>query len=515
MTLTPQDRLRLRDLITSYSGLGDSLQSDEALERAVTQRLQAHGLVALADYWPLVERKPNGEMNSLVQLLTNKETFFFREMHQFEVLRDRILPELLAARRLYNHLRHRLAARPRLRLWSAGCATGEEPYSLAITLLEFEARHGPLEAEVIATDIDAEALEAARQGRYGERALRLVPAAWRQRYFVFDGQNYCISPEVTCHVSFWVHNLADECCPPGMGDLDVIFCRNVTIYFDAPARERLNARLADSLCEGGYLFVASAETMGHNQGRLELLSVGKTFLFRKERSSGQQMLAASPAAPLVRPLEMLANLDRPIRQRPAPAAAPKSSPQKPAATPPTTASLFAQAQAAFQRQDYEAALRDLERLPAGSPLEPEALSLRAAVLVQAGRLDEAEEACQLLLAHDPWHVDAHFLMGLILFHQAQPQPAIQALKTAIYLQPEHQAAHFYLAEAYHSLGLVEQAGREYKNTLNTLRVTHRPVGSGGMNLSGLEDNMLRQACETHLARLQPYTRPKPSEGNRA
>jgi len=513
MTLTSQDRLRLRDLITSYSGLGESLQGDQALERAVAQRLQAHNLDTLADYWSFIERKPNGEMNSLVQLLTNKETFFFREMHQFEVLRDRILPELMSARRLRTHLRHETAARSPVRLWSAGCATGEEPYSLAITLIEFEAQHGPLEAEVIATDIDADALEIARRGSYGERAVRLVPAAWRQRYFAFDGRTYRISPEVARRVSFRVHNLAEDCCPPGMSDLDVIFCRNVTIYFDAPARERLNARLADSLREGGYLFVASSETMGHNQGRLELLSLGRTFLFRKGRSSGQQMLAASAAAPLVRPLTLLDDLDQPAPRPPAQPSIPEPSRREPAFPPPTAASILARAQAAFRLQDYAAALRELDRLPAGPPLELEACSLRAAVLVQTEHLDEAEETCQVLLAHDPWHVDAHFLMGMVLFYKLQPRQAIQALKTAVYLQPEYQAAHFYLAEAYNSLGLSDQARREYKNTINIL--SHRPAGPGRINLSGLEDNMLRQACETNLARLQQYTRSKASGGNRA
>jgi chemotaxis protein methyltransferase CheR len=513
MSLTPQERLRLRDLITSYSGLGESLQGDQALERAIAQRLRAHSLVALADYWSLLERQPNGEMNSLVQLLTNKETFFFREMHQFEVLRDRILPELMSTRRLRTHLRHEGGARPPVRLWSAGCATGEEPYSLAITLLEFEARHGPLEAEVIATDIDADALETARQGRYGERALRLVPAAWRQRYFAFDGRTYHIAPEVAHRVSFRVHNLAEDCCPPGMSNLDVIFCRNVTIYFDAQARQRLNARLADSLREGGYLFVASAETMGHNQGRLELLSLGKTFLFRKGRSSGQQMLAASAAAPLVRPLNLLDDLGPPALQRPDRLSTPEPSRREPIPAPSTTASVLARAQLAFKLQDYEAALRELDRLPAGPPLELEACALRAAILVQTERLEEAEETCQVVLAHDPWRADAHFLMGVIQFYKVQPQQAIQALKTAVYLQPEHQAAHFYLAETYNSLGLLEQAKREYKNTLNIL--SHRPVGNKKINLSGLEDDILRQACETNLAKLQQYTRLKLSGGNRA
>jgi chemotaxis protein methyltransferase CheR len=517
--LTEQDLVRLRELITAYSGLDASVQTDSALQQAVSQRLVAHQLNSVADYWPLLQRRPgsNGEINNLVRLLTNKETFFFREMHHFNVLREQLLPELLRA-----------DPQP-LRVWSAGCATGEEPYSLAITLLEYQARHGEFAAQVIATDIDMVALEKARQGRYEERAVRQVPDDLRQRYFSFDGATYRILPAAAELVTFKVHNLEDD-PPPTLTNQSVIFCRNVTIYFDIEARDRLNARLASSLREGGYLFVASAETMGHNRGRLELISIGDTFLFRKgppparqlppsfmrrvtvqrERSSSraQQSTTAAIAEMEVHP--------------PARAALPAFSPAEssnarafasaPIAAPgerrdrwdgPSQPAYYLQrAREAFQRHDFDAALQELDRVPAGPPVWLEVYRLQGAIFLQQERLAEAEAACQSLLAHDPWHADAHFLLGLVLRQQGQIAAAIQSLKQAIYLLPSHRHAHFYLAETYRTLGLRDEARSEYENTLNTLRMAHSPDQSPALNLTGLEDDLLRQACEANLRKLR-------------
>lgn len=509
--LSQQECTRLRDLITDYSGLGDALLADEVLERAVAQRLAAYGLDNPADYWPLLQHRLPGEINSLVQLLTNKETFFFREMHQFEMLRDRVLPELVAARKFRVRPGEwpalaGLAHQEPLRLWSAGCSTGEEAYSLAITLLEYQRRYGPVEAEIIATDIDSEALAIARQGVYGERAVRLVPDDLLRRYFTSDGRTFVIVPEVGRLVRFQMHNLADEACPADLSDLDVIFCRNVTIYFDEEARDRLNARLADALREGGYLFVASAETIGHNRGRLELFPVGSTFLFRK-RSSVKD-LALQVALP-------------PLPQGPAqPAHAPQlAAPPQPrngtAGLPALPDTALARARQAFQRQEYDVALRELDRLSIQQPVVLEAYSLRAAIFLQQERLAEAEATCQYLLAHDPWHVEAHFLMGLIFYHRGQLKTAVQTLKTVVYLQPEHRWAHFYLAEIYRVLGLQDKARREYKNTLNTLRLAQQLRQAPALNLSGLEDEVVRQACEINLGRLQGQAAEGRAGGNGA
>jgi chemotaxis protein methyltransferase CheR len=504
--LTQQECTRLRDLITNYSGLNESLQASDALERAIGQRLRALGLETVQDYWPYIRNHMSGEMSSLVQLLTNKETCFFREMHQFEVVRDRLLPDLVAARKYRARLDHPLggqdlAERRPLRLWSAGCSTGEEAYSLAIILLEYQRRHGNLEVEIIATDIDANAIKTARQGQYGERAVRLVPADLLQRYFAFDGLMFHVIPEVSRLVRFQVHNLADEFLAPELSDMDVIFCRNVTIYFDQEARDRLNARLANSLREGGYLFVASAETMSHDRGRLELYPMGTTFLFRK-RSTADTPLR--PSVPVSLPSWQL-GLHPPAESGSRPAPGPR--PAQPAwprnggtrlALPDTW---LQRARQAFQRQEYDSALSQLDEIPGDQPVVLEAYSLRAAILLQQDRLDEAEAVCQYLLAHDPWHVDAHFLMGLVYYHQSQADAAIQSLKTTVYLQPEHRWAHFYLAEVYRMLGFKDQAGREYKNTLNTLRAAQKPRQVLELNLSGLDDAVLRQACEINLGKL--------------
>jgi chemotaxis protein methyltransferase CheR len=463
------------------------------LERAIVKRLATHGLDDLADYWTLIDNAFSVELNSLIQLLAAKEALFFREMHQFEVLRERILPELLRARKYRNGVErvqeapHTARSEP-LRLWSASCATGEEAYSLAIMLLEFQREHRSLEAEIIGTDVDASALEIARRARYSEQALQLVPSNLRRRYFSFDGQAYSIVPEVAQLVTFQVHNLTKDHYPPELTHLDVIFCRNITAYFANETRQVLNAQLSDSLRDGGYLFVASTETMGHNQGHLELLSVDNTLLLRKGLPTSEALLPPPLSPVAVQPAKKGTAVSSLAPEHKADTSLDVSTP-----------SLLQQAQTAFQRQDYDAALHELERMSNDQPALLEAYCLRAAALLQKKRLTEAESACQYVLAHDPWHIDAHLLLGITLFHRGQADVAIQSFKTAIYLQPEHQDARFYLAESYRVLNMTDKAHQEYKNTLNIL--THRPPSAQSLSLSGLTNDMLRQACEFHLNKL--------------
>lgn len=530
--LTEQDLAKLRTLITEFSGLSASVQTQSALEQAVAQRLAAHQVDSLADYWPLLRARSarSGEMRRLVRMLTNKETFFFREAHHFDVLRNRVLPEWVAL----NRLAPGTAADRPLRIWSAGCATGEEPYTLAITLLEFQARHGKFKSEIVATDIDTLALEQARQGCYLERAVRHVPEDLLARYFIRDGRTYRMSPDVTELVTFRVHNLAEDCCPPGLANVDIVFCRNVTIYFDEGARDHLNARLADSLREGGYLFVASAETMGHNRGRLELVSMGETFLFHKAVPSTRVAQAADASVSGLHQADLADEPPQPpilTRLTPGgagvqsqapvalPGVVPQAPPERPRptvarepSTPPVAPSepvaVLQRAWRAFQQHDFELALRELDRL-SGDIVWIEAYCLRGAILLQQERLDEAEAACQTVLAHDPWHADAHFLLGLVFRQQGQAARAIRSLKQAIYLESTHRHAHYYLAETYRALGLASQAQREYENTLNIL--AQLPEPSPALNLIGLQDEMLRRASEVNLRKLREPSR-APSRG---
>ena len=181
--------------------------------------------------------------------------------------------------------------------------------------------------------------------------------------------------------------------------------------------------------------------------------------------------------------------------------------------------LLQAAQDAYMQQEYDKTLVVLERLHTAGAKEPGDESdggpsllgrqvdrLEAAVLLQQERLAEAEAACQKLLAKDPTSADAHFLMGMVERHQGRMAAAVRSLRQAIYFQPSHRDAHYYLAETYRVLGLRDRARREYENALNALRMAV-PEGTGNatppaLSLSGLEDNMLRQACEAGLRRLE-------------
>ena len=470
--LGDRDRAKLREQIAAYSGLALTGQSDEALEQAVAQRLAAHGLSSLDAYRPLLQREE--ELGHLAQLLTNKETYFFREERHFRALAERLLPQLLAE------------GRRNLRLWSAGCATGEEAYSLAITLLEAQAQYGPFAFEVVGSDLDADALEKARRGCYGSRAVRRIPEPLRKKYFG-KGPPFCLVPQVMERVHFVHHNLVGDEMPPELTEMDVIFCRNVTIYFDEAARDRLNARLAAALREGGYLVVASAETMGHNRGRLHLIPLGETFAFRKEPSPRRSITPPRPVLPAPPP--------------PARTATPKVTalPGPPPETKPDPTAILDRARRAFRRQEYDVVLRELDRLPPDPTYRGETDLLRAATLLQQSQLEKAEAICRKLLTRDPWLADAHFLLGQVHRQRGQAESAVQSFKQAIYLQPTHCASHFFLAETYRDLGEVHRARSEYENTLNILR--HRPARPPARDLAGLDDEMVQRACIVNLERL--------------
>ncbi|MBN1661288.1 MAG: tetratricopeptide repeat protein [Anaerolineae bacterium] len=495
------------EAIKAYSGLDASLLSGGALVQAVGRRVARLSLPDSSAYWPLL-REGGAELNSLVQTLTNKETYFFREPRQFEVLRDRVLPELLANRR-------REGAGVDLRLWSAGCATGEEAYSLAMTLADSQYTTGvPFEATIVGTDIDATALEYARLGCYGERAVRLVPDALRQRYLTRRGDRWCVVPEVARLVTFRMHNLASPCLPSDLapevlGGVDVIFCRNVTIYFDEPMRERLNACLAGLLREGGYLFVASAETLGHDRGRLSLVSLGDGFAFRKTPAVAEEQ-SQVPERGIRRPLRparagSVASAHARTRLPASPirlgtVAAPKISPASPAPRVPRRQDhpALEAARRAFQEQAYDAGLHHLDLLSPLDAAQPEASCLHAAILLQQGKPDDANQICRRVLDGNPWHPDAYLLLGLGYRQQGRDVEAVSTLKQAIYLRPDDPQAHFFLGDTYRMLGLPAEARREYENTLNIL--DRKGARSSRVSLAGISDDLMRRACHTHLAR---------------
>jgi len=220
------------------------------LQRRVSLRMSTLGVSTLGQYRDLVNKNP-AEIDRLLDTVTIHVTEFFRDQDVFDAITKDIMPEIVE-RKLHSPSRT-------IRVWSAGCSTGEEAYSLAILMIQyFRARDLDLAIDLYATDISKEAVAFGRAGVYQEKKISGVPASLRQRYFEHDEKGYRVAPAVRRHVKFSVHDLFSE---PPFSLLDVILCRNVLIHFDGGVRNNVLVRFHKALAENGMLILGKSEAV--------------------------------------------------------------------------------------------------------------------------------------------------------------------------------------------------------------------------------------------------------------
>ena len=252
--LGDEEFLQLRDLIYSHCGLYFDNENRYLLEKRLAGRLQALNLSTFRDYFYYLryDRGRDQEMSNIMDLLTTNETYFYREAFQLKAFTDEIVPELVAAKA-------RKGDRT-LRIWSAGCSSGEEPYTIAMLLLELPAVKG-WRVEVVGTDISQRVLQLARTGLYRESSFRATDERIIGRFFSRREEGYQISDEVRERVSFSQLNLFDQTRLALLGKMDVIFCRNVIIYFDLAAKKRVIESFSRMLVPGGFLLLGHSESL--------------------------------------------------------------------------------------------------------------------------------------------------------------------------------------------------------------------------------------------------------------
>jgi chemotaxis protein methyltransferase CheR len=202
---------------------------------------------SFTEYFDLVRRSGSGELNTMLNKLTTNHTYFMREPGHFRFFQDVILPQQEKTNREHD-----------LRIWSAGCSTGEEAYTAVMVMKDFFGAQN-WDYRILATDISTRVLEEAQRGVYPEESLKDVPPRWRKRYFGRDGQTYLLSDEVKREVIYKRLNLMDPF--PFTKPFDLIFCRNVMIYFEQETKNGLVAKFYDALKPGGYLFIGHSETI--------------------------------------------------------------------------------------------------------------------------------------------------------------------------------------------------------------------------------------------------------------
>jgi chemotaxis protein methyltransferase CheR len=271
----PEDVFRLlRDFIHDYCGIFFDDGSKFLLERRLNRRLEQHQLKSFEQYYHFLryDRKREEEIVVLVDNLTTNETYFFRESAQLKAFSDEILPEL----------RSRNAGKKSLRIWSAGCSTGEEPYTIAILLLESGNWWRDWQVEIMGSDINQRVLHTARKGMYKKGSHRATPPDMLQKYFIEEGKgDFRIIDAVRQLVSFSYVNLLDPHKISLIRDLDIIFCRNVIIYFDRNAKKKVIEIFYDKLQEGGYLLLGHSESLINISTSFTLRTLQNDMVYQK------------------------------------------------------------------------------------------------------------------------------------------------------------------------------------------------------------------------------------------
>lgn len=252
------DEFRLfRDLIHEECGIFLKDAKKDFLNARIEKRLKSLEFGSYFHYYKYVKHDTNRrELCALLDSITINETSFFRNMPQFEILGEKVIPEIVARKRRsgdYN-----------LVFWSAGCSTGEEPYSIAIETLESVPDSYLWNIQVIASDISLRCLEVAQNAVYPKAGLKYIPQEYIDKYLRCEGDVFTVKDELKRYVIFDYHNLKHE---NGINSVDVIFCRNVMIYYDSEEQKRIINRFSQILNPGGYLFLGHAESLQSLGGR--------------------------------------------------------------------------------------------------------------------------------------------------------------------------------------------------------------------------------------------------------
>ncbi len=262
-----------RQLIQQETGIFMRDSKKLLVSNRVKKRMRQTGMESFGGYFDLLHGNRNGELSRFIDAVTTNETYFYRGESHFVALRDVILPELFARR-------------DRVLLWSVGCSTGEEPYTMAMAALEAAPRRRK-PVEILATDISSAVVTCAVEGIYDGRSLRCLPDSWRESYFEKTPKGeFRVRDEVRRLVRFTVHNALRE--EPPAHRVDVIFCRNVMIYFDTTTQKRLvEEKLGPALAPDGYLFIGHSESLIGKSSAFTFTRVQHAPVYRPAPRGGQ------------------------------------------------------------------------------------------------------------------------------------------------------------------------------------------------------------------------------------
>ncbi len=427
------------ELIKDHSGLNFAGVNIHRLEAGLLARM--HALALEPQPYAARLRSDATELQALVNALTVNETYFLREQAQLQWLVHVWVPRTLAAR-----------GRPgKLRILSAGCSSGEEPYSLAMTLLDARGPQAGLDCEIIGVDIDTAVLAKAASAYYTEFSFRGVPDDLRARHFHLQGTGWVLNDVVRSMVRFQAFNVLSAEPLANLRDFDVVLFRNVSIYFDTATRKRIQENFLAMMCADGILLTGLSESLANDLGVLHLLNDEGLFYFSRRAEPAVQKVPPPAAAPSPDGTVPLARI------RNAPAVVMPHA-QQPSSVPGTGMPL-GDIQRLVQGKMFDAAYEGLGALLHQQPEHEEAQLLMAYVLLNRKDYVQAKARVEQVLDEQSWSIDALYLLGHIHRWQGQHGAAIEGFKRAVYACPSCWPAHYYLGGLHRETGNIDLARR--------------------------------------------------------
>jgi chemotaxis protein methyltransferase CheR len=409
--------------------------------------------------WLLSSSPTQKQIEVLASHLTVGETYFFREKRGFEILEHSILPGLIDARRRTGK---------RLRFWSAGCSTGEEPYSIAILLDKLIPDLKDWNITILATDINTAALRKADEGLYSDWSFRDTPPFFKDKYFErVNGNRYLLRPDIRKMVTFSYLNLSEDVYPALQNNtnaMDFIFCRNVLMYFAPEHVNRAAERFYRSLVDGGWLIVSPVETSHIHYAQFATVRLQEATFYKKDtRKIKPDRIIAQYVEKEIIPFPLkkvkLRKSEKPLHT------APHDVPERPkqsVLTPLEEAAIL------YRKGFYSEAEERLKVLISNGNSSQEMLVLFTKILANQGKLEDAFHWCEKAVSADKCNPHLHYLLAVILAEQKRGEEAKAYLKKALYLDPDFVLAHFTLANISLRGGKIAEARKHFGNTTEIL-----------------------------------------------
>ncbi|MEK6635433.1 MAG: CheR family methyltransferase [Planctomycetota bacterium] len=462
--LSKVDFDKFRQYIESRAGMYIDDSKKNSLKISLDARMNILGIKDYSAYYSLITTNAFGrkEFDELLYLVLIKETFFFRDDKQLQVLTKNILPELIEREK-----------EKEIKIWSAGCATGEEPYSIAMAIMA-STLSGGFNANVYATDICKEALERAREGVYNKSSVRAIDKEMLNKYFTPKEGRYYLNDQVKQLVRFDTVNLIEPYFPMEGNLFDVIFCKNVIIYFRIDTVKAVIRRFYDVLTTGGYLFVGHSESLWQISDDFELEEISGVFLYRKNRKSNVVVPSTKwlPQAQIM--CQGVGERGQKIGVK---IPATVSYPSTPVKKLTTKKSIYGKRDLSELIKkglqpsadiDYDSILENIEEVLIDEPRNLDAHLLAGKIYANMGLYDKALKKSIDALEINDLCAEAYLLIGSIYYKIGEKGKAVSPFKKAIYLDDKSVLSHYYLGNLYKDSNLTEQAIREYKNVINIL-----------------------------------------------